>query len=304
MDLRRCAHVVALAEEGHFHRAAARVHLSQPALSRSIQAAEAELGLVLFQRGGEGIRCTPAGDFVVARLRGLLLRSHALERDLRQLREGAVGRLAIGAGPFVAERLLPPLLTHLRDRHPRLQVQVLVRNPEALLEPLRQRELDFFVGDGRFAQGDPRLGVQPIGRMRGALYVRAGHPLLDRPDLSLADVPAWGLATGRLPPQVQQFLLDLMNLPAGEPLPVAVDCDDLQTLKAVARATDCVLVATPALVQAELAAGTLVELQPRDAPRQHAELALVFLQGQPMQPVAAYAADFVREAIAAEHEAG
>src|SRR5205814_8278769 len=63
MDLRRFQHVVTLAEEGNFRRAAERVHLSQPAFSRSIQAAEGELGLPLFDRGATEARCTPAGAF-------------------------------------------------------------------------------------------------------------------------------------------------------------------------------------------------------------------------------------------------
>lgn len=301
MDLRRCAHVVALADEGHFRRAAERVHLSQPALSRSIQAAEAELGLVLFERGergSEGVRCTPAGEFIVDRLRSLLRRSQALERDLRQLREGAAGQLAIGAGPFIAAQLLPGLLEQLRRRHPRLQVQVMVRHPQVMLEPARRGELDFFIGDGRFAAGDALLDVQPIGRVRGGLYVRGGHPLLALEDPQMADIAVWGLATGRLPPEVHQRMLDRMKLPPGDPSPVAVDCDDLQVLKAITRSTDCVLVATPGMVQEEVAAGALVELVLRDAPEQHAELALVFRRGKPLSPAAAYAADLAREALA------
>src|SRR4051812_39507135 len=90
MDLRRLQHVVALADEGHFGRAAERVHLSQPAFSRSIQAAETELGLKLFDRGTVEALCTPAGRFVVERARGLLQQNQRLEREVAMYRERAV----------------------------------------------------------------------------------------------------------------------------------------------------------------------------------------------------------------------
>ena len=65
MDIKRLQHIVALADQGSFIRAAERVHLSQPAFSRSIQAAEAELEMKLFGRGGgTEVKCTPSGAFV------------------------------------------------------------------------------------------------------------------------------------------------------------------------------------------------------------------------------------------------
>ena len=72
MTVRRLSHVVALAEAGSFARAADRVHLSQPALSRSIQAIEAELGLRLFDRAARGVTITQAGKRIVERARRVL----------------------------------------------------------------------------------------------------------------------------------------------------------------------------------------------------------------------------------------
>ena len=72
MDLKRWTHIVAVADRRSFIRAAEQVHLSQPALTRSIQAAEAELGLLLFDRGTQEVVPTPAGEFIVARARQLV----------------------------------------------------------------------------------------------------------------------------------------------------------------------------------------------------------------------------------------
>src|ERR1035441_1602802 len=72
LDLKRLSHIVALADAGNFVRAAEKVNLSQPALTRSIQAAEVEFGVRLFNRGSE-ITPTPAGEFVLEKARQLVL---------------------------------------------------------------------------------------------------------------------------------------------------------------------------------------------------------------------------------------
>ena len=77
MVIKRLKHLVALADERNFSRAAERVHLSQPAFSRSVQSAEAELGLQLFDRGSLEVSCTSAGNFVIERLANCCLTAAA-----------------------------------------------------------------------------------------------------------------------------------------------------------------------------------------------------------------------------------
>src|SRR3954452_15329121 len=115
MDLKRMQHVIALAEERNFGKAADRVHLTQPAFSRSIQAAEEEWGMKLFDRGGRGgVACTAAGAQLVERMRRVVGDWRALERDAVLYRDQEMGELTLGMGPSVAETLLTPLLLDLR----------------------------------------------------------------------------------------------------------------------------------------------------------------------------------------------
>ena len=102
MNLRRLAHIVALAERRNFARASEEVHLSQPALTRSIQAAEAELGLRLFDRGTTQVTPTPAGEFVIERARRLVFDGRCLKRDVDLYRDRKLGDTAFGVGPFPA----------------------------------------------------------------------------------------------------------------------------------------------------------------------------------------------------------
>ncbi|MEO6972615.1 MAG: LysR family transcriptional regulator, partial [Rhodoferax sp.] len=159
MDLRRLKHVVALADTRHFGRAAVQCHLSQPAFSRSVQAAEAEMGLKLFDRGNVEVVCTDAGALVVARARKLLFDSRCLERDVSLYRERQIGDLAFGVGPYPAATMLPPLLIELRLRYPGINTRVEVNNSRYLSEHLRAEELDFYVADIRNMQASADFSV-------------------------------------------------------------------------------------------------------------------------------------------------
>jgi DNA-binding transcriptional LysR family regulator len=299
MDLRRLQHLVALADTGHFGRAAERVHLSQPAFSRSIRAAEAELGMQLFDRGSTEATCTTAGRFVVERARRLLTENNRFARDLHLYRNHEIGELSVGLGQFTASQLLPTLLADLREHYPRVRVRVLVQSPSYFVAPLHREELDFFVGDARFAHRDDTLEVKEIGTIPGGFYVRRGHPLLARKPLRVADLAAHGLATGKLPALVQKGLMHLMGLREGDELPVAVECDDVLSLKAIALATDMVMIGTPALVAPELAGGTLVGLDFEDLPEPVSHFAIVSLRGRTFSPVATYAARFLERLMRA-----
>jgi DNA-binding transcriptional LysR family regulator len=303
MDLKRLCHVVALADESNFRRAAQTVHLSQPAFSRSIQAAEAELGLTLFERGGTAVRCTPAGTFVVERARRLLAENSRFQRDIDLYRDHEIGELALGFGQFTAARLLPPLLAHLRQRYPRVAVRLQVQSPSYLLAPLKRQELDFFVGDARFAAGDEAFDVRPIGTVAGTFYVREGHPLLSRKTRRMADMAPFGLATGRLPLPVQANLRRLMGIPETDELPIAVECDDILSLKAIIMATDTVMIGTPGLVAQEVASGVLCALRIADQPKSQSHLAIVSLRGRTFSPVALHAAGFLEDLVAATQQA-
>jgi DNA-binding transcriptional LysR family regulator len=305
LDLRRYKHVVALADEGNFNRAAERVHLSQPAFSRSIQAAEAELQMTLFERGGRSIRCTPAGAFVVERMRGLLRSSSNFARDVALYRDGLMGDLRLGMGPFPASRLLPPLLADMRGSHPSVRVQVRVQNPTELLLLLRRQELEAVICDARYALGAEGLQVELLGGVQAGFYVRAGHPLLKRRKVRMADLAVHGLIAGRLPAALQRELRRLMGTPEEEPFPLVVDCDDLLALKAITVATDAVMIGSARMLVPDVAAGTLRRLDIADLPQDLslAQPAIVSLQDTALSPVAAHAVAFVRSAMAASEAA-
>ncbi len=293
MDLKRLKHLVALADTRNFGRAAAQCHLTQSAFSRSIQAAEEELGLLLFDRGTLEARCTDAGHFVVERARKLLYESRCLERDVSQYRERLIGDLAFGVGPFPAATMVPALLTKIRTHYPGVCVRVEVNNADHLAAHLRAEQLDFYMADARNVVAAADLTITRLARLSAGFYVRAGHPLLAGGPITGAALVPYGIASVRLPESAHMALGVLLGLPEGQRLPLAVECDDLNLLKSLAMSTDTVIASTDAGTVHDVRAAHLVRLQVAHLPRMFSDMALVSLKGRSYSLMAQFAVDAI-----------
>src|SRR3954447_10822473 len=122
IELRLLRYFPVVAEELHIGHAAARLYISQPALSQQIRALEDQVGLPLFVRHPRGVALTDAGGALLIEARDLLDRSDRLERGGGGLRRGGAGTLGIAIAPGAPSTLLPGLLAPFRDRHPEASV--------------------------------------------------------------------------------------------------------------------------------------------------------------------------------------
>lgn len=291
MDLRRWTHIVAVADRRSFVRAAEQVHLSQPALTRSIQAAEAELGLLLFDRGSQEVVPTPAGEFVVERARQLVFNSRNLERDIELYRSRRLGDTAFGVGPFPAATFLTGLLAGLRREFPAIKLRVEISNGVLLLKRLLEEDIEFFAADTGDLPPDPAIEIQPLRREPGGFFVRAGHPLAGRKAVSLEQVWGFGLLSVHLPSRVYAALAQ--SLPELPPAArkLALECDDVDVLRGVVRECDSVLAAPQVAVRDEIEAGELVEVQLAGLPKQASQTGVVTLRGRTPSPMASLIMD-------------
>jgi DNA-binding transcriptional LysR family regulator len=290
MDMRHLSHLLALADERHFGRAAQRVHLSQPAFSRSIQALERSSGQRLFDRETGDIRPTPAGAFLIERARRILLDMRSLQRDVKLYADARLGDTAFGVGPLPAATLMPQVLPELRRAHPGVQLRVEINNWQLLLDRLRVEDIEFFVADVRALPKDATLQVQPLGRQRAGFFVRPGHPLAARP-CTLAELWACGVATTRVPTALLGALAKALRLPEDQLPPLALECDDVALLRAVVTGTDTVLGVSQAAVHDDLEAGRLLALAVKDGPALHVEMGVVSLRQRSLSPMASRAVE-------------
>ena len=139
LTLRQLRYFEALAEHGHFGRAAAASAVSQPALSVQIKELEENLGAPLFERGARDVRLTGFGEEFAGRVRDILRAVDELSDLARASRDALAGRLRIGVIPTIAPYLLPGFIRRLTDLHPELDIHVRETLTPTLIEELKQR---------------------------------------------------------------------------------------------------------------------------------------------------------------------
>jgi DNA-binding transcriptional LysR family regulator len=282
-NLQQLRHFTALVEHGNFARAAEAVHLSQPALSRSIQALEASLECRLLDRHSRGISLTVHGQVVLEHAQRLLAGSRALENAVSQLGNLEAGELLLGSGPYPAARLVPEALGRMVSDWPRVRVNLIIDNWRGLRERLLTDKLELFVADVRDLEEDPLLHIEALGAYTGVMFCRPGHPLSRRNAISIKDMLAFPLATTQLPEQVEQ---DLRQFSEREQ-PVSIKCDNFMVLKALVAQSNVVSMAFTDVVAEDVKAGRLVVLPLVEKGfNQHSAYGLVSRAGHTLSPAA------------------
>jgi DNA-binding transcriptional LysR family regulator len=262
MDLKHLQNLVYLAEELHFGRAAERAHLSQSAFTRSIQALEAEAGLLMFDRDRRHVRITPAGRRAAERARALLSEARELGRELDFIRTGDMGQVAVTAGPFSARFLVMPVIRELHLRHPRVSARLEVSDGTVGMEHLMAETVDLVVGDLRNLPYSTGITVHPLGRFHTAFFCRAGHPLAGRRGpLEPAELRGYSFACVTMVASMVARLAALLELGPRDPFPVAFECSSLPALTDMALETDMILMNSPVLVQDLIGSGRLVPIE-------------------------------------------
>lgn len=252
LNFRQMQHLLLLADELHFGRAAERAFLSQSAFSRSIQALEASVGLRLFDRDLRSVRTTPAGIRMIARARRLLSSANDLSREMALLRSGDLGNVSAGAGPFSGASLMPGPLAHMQRRHPEVKLRLEVADSRTLLQRLDDEQIDFFIAEIRELPAREDCSVEKLGWLAGGLYCRAGHPLASRKNLRLADLKDVRFASVHMPDAMKATLDRRMQAQGASEFPIAFECDNFVVIRELALASDVVALAFPNVVRCEV----------------------------------------------------
>ncbi|HEV2610966.1 MAG TPA: LysR substrate-binding domain-containing protein [Noviherbaspirillum sp.] len=142
IELRQLRYFIAVAEENHFGRAAARLHMTQPPLSQTIQALEATLGVPLFARTKRSVSLTPAGAALLPEARRILQQATALPDLARRAASGESGLLSLSFVSTADYSLLPPLLREFREHHPQVQINLREATTDIQLDDLLQGRID------------------------------------------------------------------------------------------------------------------------------------------------------------------
>jgi DNA-binding transcriptional LysR family regulator len=298
MNLKHLSHWLALAETGSFSRAAEKLHITQSALSRSIQVLEEELGGPLVDRVGKKNELTPLGLSVLERARRIVHEAQELKQGAALLQEGGLGSLRVGLGSGPGAMLMTPWLCHMAQHHPTVHVSVSRGSTELQLVQLRERQLDALVVDVRRVTMAPDLKMEHIVEMRAGFVCRQGHPLLEQSDLLPFDaLLAYPMASTPLSQEVARILVDHYGPRANPAQMSTLQCEDIASLIDVVRQTDAVFLGIMGAARQGLADGSLVELSLQPPFRAGARLGLVTLAGRTELPVMAVFRAFVKRQL-------
>ena len=144
MDIRQLRYFMAIATEGQITRAARKLNMEQPPLSRQLKQMEEELGVTLFDRDGKRMTLTPAGERLRERAELLLQQFQETVSEVKELHEGLQGTLSIGAVVSCVS-LLPPVIKRFREAYPRVTFNITEGDHYLLGEKLARREIELVV---------------------------------------------------------------------------------------------------------------------------------------------------------------
>lgn len=213
MELRAIRYVLAVADELHFGRAAQRLLMTQPSLSRQVRALETEIGQDLFVRTSRGVELTPAGaEFTPHARRALQLLDTAVRRT-QEVGRGATGHVSLGFVATAAVDILPRALAAHRAQRPGVVVTLVEFTTEQQVLALGAGDLD--VGLGRDVRPTPGLRITPLRREPIVVAMSAGHPLAERASLRLSDLQGWPIV--RMPRERARVIDDLLRRVPGDP---------------------------------------------------------------------------------------
>jgi DNA-binding transcriptional LysR family regulator len=190
MELRHLRYFVAVAEEQNVTRAAARLHVSQPPLSRQIRDLEDELGVPLFARSAKSVRLTEEGRLFLGEAQAVLQRAEEAVRAVRAMAGGSRGELHLGYAPSPTVELLPPALAAFQQSTPGVRVTLHDLSSEELLAGLRERRLHLALMVRPSAAARRGLVFRVLRRYGARVAVSPLHPLAKARRVTVAQLAA------------------------------------------------------------------------------------------------------------------
>jgi len=256
METRKLEHFIELAMTGSFSRAAVNLHLTQSALSKSIQSLEAELGVQLIERMGRRCTTTTAGTAMVARARNLLNEVDNLAIAARGQGEiSGTLRVGFGAGPGAC--ITPGLITYFLGNYPKVQLLLRRGTAQFLMGALRDRSIDIVLIDTRSLTQSDDLLVEHVGMLDGGIICRSGHPLTLQQSVTIQDVLQYPILCTAVSDEAARMAGEHFGLHQDIRISTQVESEELEPLVAAAIHSDAILFAVAAAAKEQIAAGKL-----------------------------------------------
>lgn len=248
MELRHLRYFVAVAEEENVTRAAARLHVSQPPLSRQIRDLEDELGVALFERTPKSLKLTEAGKVFYREAQAVLQRTDEAVAAVKAVAGGAAGELHIGYAPSLTVQLLPQALRRFQETSPGVKITLHDFSTEQMLAGLRDGSLDAALMVKMSTAALRGLQFHNLVTYRVTVAAHPSHPLARKRTVPLADLVDERLIAYSVAdyPDYQESLRELFPNPKRRPR-IAEEHDSVTSLIAAVESGRGVAIVTESL---------------------------------------------------------
>ncbi len=187
MYSRQLRHFLAVVEHKGITPAAEKLHISQPALTKSIQQLESSLGVALFERFPTGVVPTHFGEILARRVRLMDLEYRHALAEIQAIKGGAGGTINVGAGPVWMVRILPPIIAEFQKQQPKVKIKLRSGVIDTMVPALLAGELDVICASLDFPS-HPEIIKENLTEISHVLVARAGHPLAARLEIGTAEL--------------------------------------------------------------------------------------------------------------------
>jgi DNA-binding transcriptional LysR family regulator len=206
MELRQLQHFLAVVDEGNFHRAAEKVHLTQQAVSKSIAQLENNLGVRLLDRDRQSVELSPFGELLLPHARTVDAEIRRFQDNLATMLGTKTGIVRVGATPTMLNQLLPTAIAQLHAARPQVRLYVESGDFDRLAGALLRGELDMVLSTEPSHEVDELIAIERLCEDHNIVVARPAHPLAKAKSAKakdLADYP-W-IAIAHFPKAEQDF---------------------------------------------------------------------------------------------------
>ena len=240
-----------------FTKAAAELYVTQPAVTKHIQELEHHFGMALFDRRGNQISLTTAGNTLLHHAESIMTTYRQLEFDMNALKGKPGGALRVGASTTVAQYVIPPVLARFHEQSADVTISLLNGNTEQIEQALLHNDIDLGLVEGRTHHSDIRYTSFVKDEL--VLICRPDHPLADRDEITLTElrsVPVVLRERGSGSLEVIEHALRGVGLRLTD-LTIEMQLGSTESIKSYLGSSRCMAFVSVFAVQHELQAGSL-----------------------------------------------
>ena len=298
VTVKQLRHLTAIVEQGNMHKAAEALHLTQPALTRSLNTLESLLDVRLFDRHSGGMQATPFCLEIIEQCQQVLLDVDDIQRAARIYQNVEAGELRIGVGRGLREMVLRHSIPEFVSQHPNIRIDVTEDAPEELTRKLMNRDIELIAaGLGSYRQVN-EFRHEFITNVPLSVIARKGHPLQSKREISVKQLTQYPIIAPTLVGTMHPMYKTL-NTETGI-TELHLTCSDYPTLQDILVRSDSCLISSAFNCEPELQEGVLVKLDVTH-PSLQTELGITEVEKRSRSPAAQKFIDILIEEIYNSH---